>query len=89
MVEKHGGQWKHRWSENGYVYEIRIHAGNPLYTNSKYIFRVARQSFGNGWSYLGLDRKWYSTSVLKEFFKNGVINPNFNEFAVIVTHLPI
>ena len=83
------GQWKYTWKDGGTIYEVRIHAGNPQFTNSKYIFRVARQTYGRGWQYLGLDNRWYKASALKQFHKGGIPNPNFDEFGSIMTHLSI
>lgn len=83
------GQWKYTWSEGGVKYQVRIHAGNAQYTSSQYIFRVAKNIHGKGWSYLGLDRVWYHESVLQEFFRNGMVNPNFNAYAAVMTHLSI
>ena len=83
------GQWKYTWSDGSTKYQIRIHAGNSQFTNSKYIFRMARQTYGKGWQYLGLNNKWYKETILRQFFKGGVTNPNFNEVGAIMTHLPI
>ena len=34
---------KQSWTENGYKYEVRIHAGESQYTNAQSIYRVSRQ----------------------------------------------
>jgi len=83
------GVWRHNWTSGKHKYHVRIHAGNQQYTNSSYVFRVAKQTYGQGWQYLGLNRTWYHTSVLTETFRGGLANPNFNYFAAVMTHLPI
>ncbi|WP_046234908.1 polymorphic toxin-type HINT domain-containing protein, partial [Paenibacillus algorifonticola] len=86
---------KEPWTADGYVYTVRIHAGNKKYTNADTIYRVSRQSVpnpdpkvqGSGLEYLGTDGKWYKESDMKETFKNGAKNPNFNETAARNTHI--
>ena len=82
--------------EGDYKYEVRIHEGNPKYTEAKTIYRVARKCTildgkgqGNGTEYLGIDGKWYHESILKEFRRNGDKNPLFNEEACKMTHISL
>lgn len=44
---------------------------------------------GTGLEYLGIDGNWYYQSELVEFFKGGTPNPEFNENAARITHIPI
>ncbi|THF81686.1 RHS repeat-associated core domain-containing protein [Cohnella fermenti] len=88
---------KHPWTANGYVYEVRIHPGNSQHTNAGSIYRVSRKSVpnsdpkvqGSGTEYLGTDGKWYKESELKEFFKDGTKNPNFNATGAKNTHIDL
>jgi hypothetical protein len=80
---------KQTWTEGEYKYEVRVHAGESQYTNSQSIYRVSRKVVGHGTEYLGTDGDWYHESVLKEFFRNGQPNPNFNLDAVKMTHIPL
>ncbi|WP_258013973.1 contractile injection system protein, VgrG/Pvc8 family [Paenibacillus polymyxa] len=86
---------KHPWTADGFVYEVRIHPGNSQHTNANSIYRVSRKSApnpdpkiqGSGTEYLGTDGKWYKESELKEFFKDGTKNPNFNATGAKNTHI--
>jgi len=87
---------KEVWTEGDFKYTVRVHEGNPAYTNADSIYRVSRQSTildangqGMGLQYLGTDGNWYAESVLKEFFKDGTKNPLFNEVASKMTHIPV
>ena len=87
---------KEVWVEGDYQYTVRIHEGNAKYTDAESIYRVSRRSTildehgqGTGLEYLGTDGNWYHESVLKEFFKGGTQNSNFNEAAAKMTHIPI
>lgn len=87
---------KEVWTEGDYKYTVRIHAGNPKYTDASAIYRVSRQNIvlnengqGGGLEYLGTDGIWYPERVLKEFFKDGSLNPIFNEQASRITHIPL
>lgn len=75
---------------------MRIHEGDPRYTDADSIYRVSRQKAilqsnkqGTGIEYLGTDGNWYHESILKEFFKDGSRNSNFNDEAVRLTHIPL
>ena len=80
------GGFKETWIEGNYKIEVRVHAGNPKYTNANQILRVSRRPVGMGKSmieYLGSDKIWYSIKKLK---------PNsflFDPVAAMVTHIPI
>ena len=85
---------KEVWLEGDYKYTVRIHEGDPMYTEAKSIYRVARKKVikgannqGSGLEYLGVDGNWYHESLLKEFYKNGNRNPLFNEEAAKLTHI--
>lgn len=60
------------WSQDGFDFEVRIHAADPRYDKTGSIYRVARRqqgmkpgtNQGYGWEYLGSDGIWYHTSVL-------------------------
>ena len=87
---------KEVWVEGDYKYTVRVHKGNSKYTDAESIYRVSRQSTvldehgqGTGLEYLGTDGNWYHESVLTEFFKDGTPNPNFNEAAAKMTHIPV
>ncbi|MBD5463888.1 MAG: RHS repeat-associated core domain-containing protein [Lachnospiraceae bacterium] len=87
---------KEVWIEDDYKYTVRVHEGNSKYTNADVIYRVSRQSTildehgqGTGLEYLGTDGNWYHESVLIEFFKGGTPNPNFNDVAAKMTHIPV
>ncbi|MNI26720.1 hypothetical protein D3C73_804310 [compost metagenome] len=88
---------KHPWTADGFVYEVRIHPGNSQHTNANSIYRVSRKSVpnpdpkiqGSGTEYLGTDGKWYKESELKEFFKDGTKNPNFNGTGAKNTHIDL
>ncbi|MBP3568048.1 MAG: hypothetical protein J6K04_02670 [Lachnospiraceae bacterium] len=87
---------KEVWFEGDYKYTVRVRAGNAQYTEAESIYRVSRQSTklnengqGTGLEYLGTDGNWYHKSVLTEFFKDGTPNPNYNESAAKMTHIPV
>lgn len=76
------------------MYEVRIHPANPKYGQTGDIFRVAKNSavldkFGQGigMEYLGTDGKWYSEKSLKEKFKGGAPNPDFDDIGSRNTHI--
>ena len=62
--------------------ERGINADDP----SSYLQRALDNQ---GLEYLGTDGNWYHESVLTEFFRGGALNPNFNEEAARMTHIPI
>lgn len=87
---------KEVWVDGDYRYTVRVYKGNPAYTNADSIYRVSRKytildanGQGKGLEYLGTDGIWYPESVLKEFYKDGSLNPVFNEGASIMTHIPV
>ena len=95
-LEETPSRLKDVWVEGDYKYTVRVHEGNSKYTDADSIYRVSRQSTildehgqGTGLEYLGTDGNWYHESVLTEFFKGGTPNPNFNEAAARMTHIPI
>ncbi|OPX42923.1 hypothetical protein CLHUN_32470 [Ruminiclostridium hungatei] len=95
-VENMPARMKETWIEGDYKYTVRVHEGNTAYTDADSIYRVSRKNTvtdangqGNGLQYLGTDGKWYSESVLKEFYKDGSKNPLFNETASKMTHIPV
>lgn len=73
-----------------------MHEGNSKYTDARSIYRVSRQSTvldangqGSGLEYLGTDGNWYHESILTEFYRGGVANPNYNELAAKITHISL
>jgi hypothetical protein len=86
---------KQGWTENGYKYEVRVHAGEGQYTNAQSIYRVSRQQVptpgvqGTGTSYLGKDGNWYHTSVLRPINVDGSINTLYDANAAQITHIPL
>lgn len=87
---------KEKWVEEDYEYEVRIHDGESDHTDAESIYRVSRKSLerdangqGKGREYLGSDGKWYSESVLKESYRDGSLNPNYDEQAAVNTHIPL
>ncbi len=86
---------KHKWSDDLYKYEVRIHEANPNYSSYKTIFRVARKKIpqpnveGTGLYYLGTDNNWYHTSELQEFNKDRTSNIKYNPIAAKITHIGI
>ena len=96
VLEETPNRLKEVWVEGDYKYTVRVHEGNSKYTDADSIYRVSRQSTildehgqGTGLEHLGTDGNWYHESVLTEFFKGGTPNPNFNEAAARMTHIPI
>jgi hypothetical protein len=80
--------------DGDYKYEVRIHEGNPAYTKSKDIFRVARQRLGkdgkpdgSGWEYLDSNGQWHPQRNLKAGSKDGQANPSYNPDAARDTHI--
>ena len=95
-LEDTPARMKENWIDGDYKYTVRVHEGNSTYTDANSIYRVSRKSTvvdefgqGRGLEYLGTDGNWYQESVLKEFYKDGSINPLFNESASKMTHIPI
>lgn len=95
-LEDTPARMKENWIDGDYKYTVRVHEGNSTYTDADSIYRVSRKSTvvdefgqGRGLEYLGTDGNWYQESVLKEFYKDGSINPLFNESASKMTHIPI
>ena len=86
---------KQKWVEDGFKYEIRIHDGNTVHTDAKSIYRVARQkiaqpgSQGSGWEYMDSNGNWYQESVLRQYYRDGSLNPRYNEEAARNTHIPV
>ncbi len=89
------GGFKQKWTENGYKYEVRVHKGDPNYTNADNIYRVSRQQIpkvgeqGTGTEYLDINGKWHFENTLKQYYKGGIENPNFNFNAARDTHIPL
>ena len=84
------------WIDGDYEYMVRIHPGNPEYTTAESIYRVARRTAVEdehgqraGWEYLGTDGHWYRERILRETYRNGNQNPDFNEDAARMTHIPL
>ena len=94
-LETTPNELKQTWTENGYKYEVRVHAGEGQYTDVQSIYRVSRQQVptpgtqGTGTYYLGTDGNWYHTSVLKEYLGNGQLNPIYDANAAQITHIPL
>ena len=86
---------KQNWIEDGFKYEVRIHAGDATYTNAASIYRVARQKIpqpgtqGSGWEYMDKNGNWFQESVLKPYYRDGSLNPIYNDAAAKNTHIPV
>ncbi|MFV0678190.1 RHS repeat-associated core domain-containing protein [Variovorax sp. tm] len=79
---------KQSWQDGGYKYEVRAHPANPAHGSTGSIYRVSRQMPGQGTEYMDIHGCWHHESTLKEFFKGGANNPNFNSAAAADTHIP-
>ncbi|SOD21490.1 RHS repeat-associated core domain-containing protein [Variovorax sp. YR752] len=79
---------KQSWLDGGYKYEVRAHPANPAHGSTGSIYRVSRQMPGQGTEYMDIHGCWHHESTLKEFFKGGANNPNFNSAAAADTHIP-
>lgn len=94
-LDKIPNELKEVWIEGDYKYTVRIHSGNPKYTNASSIYRVSGQRVilnggeGTGLEYLSTDGNWYHNSILTEFYRDGNPNPIFNEEAARNTHIAI
>ena len=81
---------KEHWTENGYDYEVRVHAAEPRYGKTGSIYRVSRHKIGlnangegYGKEYLDSNGIWHHTSTLKPR------NTNYNPQAAADTHIQI
>jgi RHS repeat-associated protein len=81
---------KQKWSDNGFDYEVRIHAADPNHGKSGSIYRVARRQQGMdangqgfGWEYLDDKGNWHHTSTLKPN------SPTYNPQAAADTHIEV
>ena len=89
LTEVPAGGLKQSWTQDGFKFEVRAHAGNPEHTTAKMIFRVSRKPIytgvgqGAGTSYLAIDGIWYHTSVLKP---SSLV---FNNWAAANTHISL
>lgn len=73
---------------------MRVHPGDPKYTDAKTIYRVSRKAKpvqgkqGSGVEYMDKNGKWWHQSELREFNGDGTRNPLFNREAAKNTHIP-
>jgi hypothetical protein len=81
---------KAKFSQDGYDFEVRVHAADPRYGKTGDIYRVARRKQGTdangqgyGWEYIDDKGMWHHTSTLNPK------NPNFNEQAAADTHIQL
>ena len=82
--------FKEKWTgTDGIKYEVRSHPANPAHGKSGSIFRVSAQEIGKGTLYLDEHGQWHPESELKENFKGGLPNPNYNANAARDTHIQI
>ncbi|EMF2335101.1 hypothetical protein V2W83_002985 [Listeria monocytogenes] len=85
---------KQKWEHGDYNYEVRVHPGDPKYTDAKTIYRVSRKAKpvqgkqGSGVEYMDKNGKWWHQSELREFNGDGTLNPLFNHDAAKNTHIP-
>ena len=81
---------KETWIQDGYKYTVRIHPAEAQYGKTGSIYRVSRQNveMSTGLEYMGTDKNWYHTSVLKPG-RNGNVNSNFNNEAAEMTHIQL
>lgn len=73
-----------------------MHEAETQYGKTGGIYRVSRQKVnipagqqGTGKEYMDTNGNWYNQSVLRERFKDGRINPIFNEEAARNTHIQV
>ncbi|WP_238392614.1 polymorphic toxin-type HINT domain-containing protein [Paenibacillus antri] len=81
---------KQKWSQDGYDFEVRVHAADPNYGKTGDIYRVARRQQGTnangqgyGWEYIDHNGVWHHTSTLKPS------SPNYNAQAAADTHIQL
>ncbi|MBC1350148.1 hypothetical protein HCX58_10945 [Listeria welshimeri] len=85
---------KQKWTHGDYNYEVRVHPGDPKYTDAKKIYRVSRKTKpvpgkqGSGMEYMDKNGNWWHQSELREFNGDGTLNPLFNHEAAKNTHIP-
>lgn len=80
---------KQKWTHGDYNYEVRVHPGDPRYTDAKTIYRVSRKAKqGSGMEYMDKNGKCWHQSELREFNGDGTLNPLFNHDAAKNTHIP-
>ncbi|MFC5702318.1 RHS repeat-associated core domain-containing protein [Cohnella faecalis] len=89
-LDKAPSNFKEKWSQDGYDYEVRIHPADPKYGKQGDIYRVARREQGTdangqgkGWEYMDSNGNWHSTSSLKPQ------NPSYNAQAAADTHIQL
>ena len=94
-LEKQGldsapANFKQKWSQDGYDFEVRIHPADPRYGKEGSIYRVARRQQGtdangqgHGWEYIDSNGKWHHTSTLKPN------SPTYNDQAAADTHIQL
>lgn len=87
---------KEKWSDGGYDFEVRIHAADPQHGKTESIYRVARKSQkvdangqGSGWHYGDTQGNWHPENSLKETYKDGSRNSNYNAKAAEDTHIQL
>lgn len=89
-LDKAPSNFKQKWSENGFDYEVRIHPAESQYGKDGSIYRVSRRQQGidangqgYGWEYMDQSGKWHHTSTLKPQ------NPSFSDQAARDTHIQL
>ncbi|MBC1978525.1 hypothetical protein IA932_08270 [Listeria marthii] len=81
-LDKGPEKLKQKWTHGDYNYEVRVHPGDPKYTDAKTIYRVSRKAKPvPGMEYMDKNGKWWHQSELREFNGNVTRNPLFNHDA--------
>ena len=87
------GQYKQKWSEGGFDYEVRAHPAEQQHGKTGTIYRVQRRKQGtdangqgSGWEYMDEDGKWHPERTLKPGKPNQP-NPTYNDAAARGTHI--
>ena len=87
-LDKLPKNFKEKWTDGEYKYEVRAHPADPQYGKDGTIYRVSRQKPGEGTEYMGHNGVWHHESTLKPTYRDGRPNPNYNEQAAKDTHIP-
>jgi RHS repeat-associated protein len=87
-LKKAPASFKEKWQHGGFKFEVRAHPANASHGHTGSIYRVSRQTPGQGTEYMDIYGKWHHQSTLKDTFADGSKNPNFNPTAAAETHIP-
>ncbi len=86
--------FKEKWSADGYDYEVRIHPPEGKHDQVGDILRVSRRKRGldpngqgHGWEEADAGSTWHKRGTLKEKFKDGTPNPDYDSKAAKDVHI--